>query len=184
MNNSISKHKYRKPENFTLVLCFDVVQNSQSLQYFLLNEEEASVNLTQKGATAGTYNFVKNDTLKFEIRVTNLLDKKGTGKVSDEDIEIMDCTLVSIKPPTYPYLSLFNKFSAVQNIKRKSWSHHKDKVYPNLCVFRSSTILKVKCTEGQWEISGYLSVKLAKDLARLYYFDPEGSAGGGLGTEQ
>jgi len=162
---------------YTLALQFDVNQGTQSLQYHFSNPEVTD------GALAGTFNFngpdnpKNDDTLQVSLKVT--------GNAADSpSVSVEDCTIVSVNNGKLgpSFLSPFSKKKAVSKVKILSFE---EKVGPDGRVELfglANKTLPVVADEGQWQISGYLSVVIklnGKPYNRIFTFDPEGSAGGG-----
>ena len=125
------------------------------------------------------------------------------------DFSVIDCTLVSVGTLGHletPHLSLFDEHNAVTNITEWGFLHQELETLPGsgkgkpsdktgskpdgstkAASMSSLDVLTVTAKNGQWAIAGYLSVHIKTQsgdgLPRLFYFDPEGSAGsgGGLG---
>lgn len=170
---------------YILELSFDALQITQSLQYRIFTEKGKQCEELSYGPFAGTFNFQQGENLLVRI-VGSAEGKKGSDNIPDLSVNIVNCTLVSIKPPSNDDLSLFDPYNACTTIS--DWSSPEsvtDKKDDRVTI--TTTALKplpVTAKTGQWKISGYLSVivKLnGKKMNRLYFFDPEGSVGGGGG---
>jgi len=181
---------------YTLKLSFDIRQVTQSLTYeFLLGEningsDSNNYPMEAGGPLAGTFNFQQNDEIFVEIIAT------APEGESMQDFAVKNCTFVSIPARMTEYLSLFDQTSACATVD--GWQSAKpipptpeDKAKNSQRFsIMSAKALSVVTQNGQWQISGYLSVQLppAKGIPsfngarhQLYFFDPEGSAGSGGG---
>jgi hypothetical protein len=112
------------------------------------------------------------------------------------DFAISNCTFVSVPARMTEFLSLFDETSActavenfgkVQPIPPTLEDEKKDSRRYSIT---SRQPINVQTQNGQWQISGYLSVQLpplgnVPELKgtrdQLYYFDPEGAVGTGGG---
>lgn len=166
--------------SFRLALEFDVNQVTRSLQYRFITQHGTPEE--QVGPLAGTYHFEKGD--EMSVSVT------ATAKKSDNvTFEVSDCTLVSIGTADLGkfFLSPFSETNAITNVP--DWPVPEPITTPadadagRVRLFTASkTILPVTSPEGQWKISGYLSVNITIDgkvYNRLFFFDPEGTSGSG-----
>ena len=106
------------------------------------------------------------------------------------EIEINDCSLVSIPEKGVEALSMFDPGDAIITVLgwTRSEPTQDKKNLTTTYTLTSQSPLLVKADKGQWKISGYLSVNLTvngENMNRLYYFDPEGTtgAGGGWGPD-
>lgn len=174
---------YSTAPTYILELSFDAVQVTETLQYRIFTEAGERCDELGHGPLAGTFNFQKNDQINIQI-VGSAESKPGRGGVPEFDYEIVDCTLVSIKPPGDQDLSFFDPANACTAIS--GWKTAKPVVDPeNSRITKKNTTkkpLQVTAEKGQWKISGYLSVIVnlnGQSMNKLYYFDPEGSVGDG-----
>lgn len=181
-------------QQYTLKLSFDLRQVTQSLAYEFVQKGNSNYPMEGDGPLAGTFNFQQGDEIFVEVVVAapNTIEPD----IFMSDFAVTDCTLVSIPARMTEYLSLFHKRSACAVVN--GWG----KVQPipltpedeRNHTRRFSTVsaeaLPVSTKNGQWQISGYLSVQLPPgdntplvDGTRhqLYFFDPEGSSGYGGG---
>ena len=133
-----------------------------------------------QGALAGTYHFNAGDTLGLKIT--------ATGNSSDDiGVSVTDCTIISVGTSSVGKydLSPFSRESAASKVDR--WAPPTaSKSAPDRMkvIVESDMILPVSAKNGQWKISGYLSVGLriaGESYNRLFFFDPEGSTGNGGG---
>lgn len=163
---------------YLLKLSFDERQVTQSLAYeFATNgKSNKPYPIQDDGPLAGTFNFQKGDEIFVEVTTTTA------------EFVVSNCTLVSIPARMTEFLSLFDHASACTTLDE--W--HDVQHAPKGSKFsrRSVKPLTVVTQNGQWQISGYLSVQLpangqtpSEDGVRhqLYYFDPESSSGTGGG---
>ena len=166
---------------YTLDLEFDINQITRSLQYKFSNPEKKT------GILAGTFNFNSSkgiDNSSMEVSVTATGNATGAPNVT-----IQDCTLVSVSNGDLgkSFLSPFDQKSAVAQIKKKEWAPLENMDAPDGRVKlygMASSRLPVVAQDGQWEMSGYLSVIIeidGREYNRVFTFDPEGTAGGGNG---
>ncbi|WOR15282.1 hypothetical protein RYZ27_01205 [Hyphomonas sp. FCG-A18] len=165
---------------YTLNLAFDIDQVTRSLQYEFSSPEGSP--LHSEGRLAGTCHFDVGDRLKIALTA------KGNKKDKME-ITVTDMTLVSIctlRPGKYD-LSPFDPYNA--SVRATDWDApvYTTKKKRTKAVTRALQPLYVTAPNGQWEMSGYLSVMIRKTddkgqihtIPRLFYFDPESSAGNG-----
>lgn len=164
---------------YTLALEFDINQVTRSLQYHFSNPEETV------GVLAGTFNFNPQGDPGEDILMATLT---ATGDASgNPQVTVKDCTLVSVSNGELgrTFLSPFSQSNAVS--KFEDWPELEPIAAPTgrVKLFAgSATKLPVIATEGQWEISGYLSVEIiwnGKAYNRVFSFDPEGTSGTGAG---
>lgn len=172
---------------YVLQLSFDVDQVTESLRYTFFDPLDDKVEELEAGPLAGTFNFKAGD----EVIVRVIAKKQAKNKAELEmplSVNITNCTIVSIKPPSEQDLSLFDRFNACTTISE--WSLPQENPIEGKLEKSVTTEalapLVVTAKSGQWKISGYLSTlieKGGKSIPLLYYFDPESSAGsgGGLG---
>lgn len=174
-----------KPSTYILRLSFDANQITQTLQYKFFTESGLPCDEETSGPLAGTFNFQDGDELQVQVVASAEADK-DTGRIPELQVNITNCTFVSIKPPVKQDLSLFDPYNACTTISE--WSLPETVIDPSAkSVSVTTTALKnliVTAKTGQWKISGYLSVitgEDSKEQKKLYFFDPEGSAGTGGG---
>lgn len=167
---------------YILKLSFDERQVTQTLAYeFLIQgdpnfEGKKRYQRENNGPLAGTFNFQEKDEIYIEV-VTNT-----------PDFVVTDCTLVSVPSRMTEFISLFDHKSACSTMS--VWGEVQTSSDGDQFLTRSEKPLTVVTQNGQWQISGYLSVQLpaggetpSEDGIRhqLYYFDPESSSGTGGG---
>jgi len=183
---------------YTLKLSFDLRQVTQSLAYeFVLGydgqgNDDNSYPMEHDGPLAGTFNFQQGDEIYVEVIAT--IPGNMEAETFLDDFAVTNCTLVSVPARMTEFLSLFNEKSACATVL--DWGKVKPvppRTGDNQRRFStlSTVALPVVTKNGQWQISGYLSVQLPPrgdvpilDGTRnqLYFFDPEGSSGvGGFG---
>ncbi len=166
---------------YTLELRLDTDQVTKALAYQVTGE--SGTPMPKYGPCAGTFHFEKGDTLFVSVIVS--------AKISDEvDIQLTDFTIASVPllaPGKYP-LSMFDQNRAcVQVNDWNTQERHEDLVTgEEFITINAKTPLNIVAEDGQWEFSGYLSTLINKTglagsqpTARLFYFDPEGTTGGG-----
>ena len=167
---------------YTLSLMFDVDQVTKALHYHIDGPKGSP--FKGEGRLAGTFHFNAGDEIRVCVKATSR--KKDKARFT-----ITDFTLASI--PTLPAgkydLSLFDRHRA--SIRVHDWGipeyGEDDSDEKSEITINALHPLLVTAANGQWEISGYLSVlieKLGENgemqlVPRLFYFDPEGSAGTG-----
>ena len=183
------------PGPYTLELSFDAAQITQSLRYAFYKNYDAKnpkdrilCEVENQGSLAGTYNFPQNAEINIVI-IAGVEGKEGGKTAPPLELNITNCTIVSIEPPVAQGLSLFDAHNACTSISE--WSLPEEitdmeqaKLMRKVRV-RSLNPLIVTADTGQWKISGYLSALYNTGkgpVARLFYFDPEGSAGAGAGA--
>ncbi len=171
------------PVNYLLELTFDADQVTQTLGYQLYGPNQVECTTEAYGPLAGTFNFNKGD--KLGIRV--VASKEGEPE-PELNVTITDCTLISIKSHQVKELSMFDPLKASTVIS--DWTKPVVNYDPNenrkTITFRALEFLDVNTENGQWKISGYLSVLMNQatgQSSQLYYFDPEGSVGSGGGFD-
>lgn len=164
---------------YTLVLSFDMEQVTESLRYAFWKNGTENYPQNILGRTAGTFNFDIGD--QVSILVVGTQEGKGA---AHPEFEVQDCSLVFVKAPQVFPLSLFDPNDAVARVS--AWSKPEPFTWPEPVVgytatsVRSANKFTVNSKTGQWKMSGYLSVKLG-NLTKMFFFDPESSAGGGAG---
>lgn len=182
---------------YTLKLSFDIRQVTQSLAYeFVLDspENEEIYPLEDKGPLAGTFNFQENDQIFIEVIAS--VPETTSSQMFESVFAVSNCTFVSVPARMTEFLSLFDQASACTTINQKGdWSGvtpiapTPENEFRRFSI-RSMNPLSVATKNGQWQISGYLSVQLPPlgkvpspggVRHQLYYFDPEGSSGNGGG---
>ncbi len=167
---------------YTLSLMFDVDQVTKALHYHI--DGPKGTPFKGEGRLAGTFNFNAGDEIHISVKATSRKRDKAR-------FTITDFTLASI--PTLPAgkygLSLFDKHRA--SIRVHDWGipeyGEDDADEKSEITINALHPLLVTAVNGQWEISGYLSVLIEKvgqdgemkQLPRLFYFDPESSSGTG-----
>ena len=175
---------------YTLKLSFDLRQVTQSLGHEFILQDNAGYSIENSGPLAGTFNFQKNDEIYVEVVATSAAESTTPRSVL-EKFTVENCTLVSIPAHMTEVLSLFSPTNACASVNGwsgiKNISTLEDNQKNTLRLStRSLTPLQVVTKNGQWQISGYLSVELtpqgAAPFPQLYFFDPEGSAGNGGGV--
>ena len=195
----MTETKQEKPINlistpYTLELSFDAAQLTQSLRYAFYQNYDAKnpkdrilCNMETQGKLAGTYNFQQGAEINIVI-IASVEGKEGSKKAPSLELNITNCTIVSIEPPEAQGLSLFDAHNACTSISE--WSLPEDMTRPeNMKLLRQVRVralnpLIVTADKGQWKMSGYLSALYntgVGPVARLFYFDPESSGGGGTG---
>lgn len=162
---------------YILRLSFDPKQITQSLGYEFLNVDgQQPYPMEAKGSLAGTFNFQENDQIFVEV-VTSIAD-----------FSVTNCTLVSVPARMTEFISMFDHTSACSTVE--NWNPVQESSDGSQFLIGSNEPLTVVTKDGQWQISGYLSVQLPAGGAtpsedgirhQLYYFDPEGSTGEGHG---
>ena len=185
---------------YTIKLKFDVRQVTQALEYEVVSGcgGTKAYPMDDVGRNAGTFNFQKGDEIFVQVIATAPAGNEEASHMMDDSVfNITNCTFVSIRAHEAANLSLFDDKSACHTVNE--WekaeainpsSADKKKNCHRYSIM-SSEGFTVMSENGQWKISGYLSVQLpplesntgSKDLRhQLYFFDPEGSSGnGGLG---
>jgi len=164
---------------FTLELTFDVDQVTKSLAYKI--KGKSGKPKPKRGRCAGTFSFNEGDELYVSVTANALLADMA-------DISITNFTLASIPllDPGKYYLSMFDQHRACIDIShwdipdRYQGNHPEDE---NITI-KSLHPLPIAAPNGQWELSGYLSMLINKETytapkPRLFYFDPESSTGSG-----
>ena len=173
----------QNPQNYVLKLCFAAEQVTESLQFYFYEDSGVPCEQVADGPLASTFNFKDGDTIKIKVMAC-----AGGNPYQPEppkfDMRINDFSLVSIPEVGVEDISMFNPKNAVTNIS--AWEVSEPKISPEngsvTIEATSSESLTVTAENGQWKISGYLSIsqRLNGDKAhKLYYFDPESSAGNG-----
>lgn len=171
-----------KKNTVKLILSFDADQVTKALNYDFVGPDGSL--FCEEGRLAGTYHFPK----KARIVVSVV----GIAKTSDKmRFTITDLTLVSVATllPGMSPLSMFDENRACVQIA--DWSlpdvvENKEKKRSETTMI-SGDILYPTAKNGQWEMSGFLSVLIEKNdengkpktYARLFHFDPEGTMGTG-----
>lgn len=173
----------QKPQNYVLELCFAAEQVTESLQFCFYDEKGNRCEQVGDGPLASTFNFSENDEIKIKVMATSGGNPNKRGN-SDFSMKINDCSLVSIPELGVEDISMFDPINAVTSIA--NWIPLKSTTNPEngrvTIEMESKKSLVVKAQNGQWKVSGYLSINQTlngKTENKLYYFDPESSAGFG-----
>lgn len=181
---------------YTLKLSFDVRQVTQSLAYEVIRQNNSKYPMEDEGPLAGTFNFEPEDEIIVEVIATAPAGNNNKQAMLD-DFSVSNCTLVSIPAHMQEFLSLFDETSACAAMS-ENWGNvtaipataADEKKNSRRYSITNSKALSVVTKNGQWQISGYLSVQLPPlgDVPvlkgkrnQLYFFDPEGSVGNGGG---
>ena len=179
----------QKPQNYTLELCFAAEQITESLQFCFYNEDHKRCEQVAHGPLASRFNFQKGDRITVKV-MGSAQTKPGKTRMPEFEMHINNCSLVSIPELGTDDISMFDSESAITNIG-EDWIQSEPVEDPEnervSIITTSETPLNVVTKEGQWKISGYLSVTQTyngKRTNKLYYFDPESSSGdGGWGPD-
>jgi len=169
--------------SYTLVLSFDYNQISESLRYTVWQENNQRYPQQRVGRTAGTFNFTQGD--RISVKVVGGYEN-GKDAPSTFNFTVQNCTLVFIKAPQVVDLSLFDPDNAVANVnfnnsmEKFNWPNGDMPAYQAWAV-TSTEQFSVTAQNGQWKLSGYLSVEI-NGTTKMFYFDPESSAGDGTGV--
>jgi len=183
---------------YTLKLSFDVLQVTQSLAYEFVLQDNSDYPMQDGGPLAGTFNFQAGDEISVEVIASIPASMDADTFVNE--FAVANCTFVSIPARMIEFLSLFDQTSACTAINqvnadgKSNWAEVKS-ISPTPQGLRRFAIqslkpLPVVTKEGQWQISGYLSVQLPPlghvptsggVRHQLYFFDPESSTGDGIG---
>lgn len=167
---------------YTLSLKFDADQVTKALHYHFDGPKGSP--FQPEGRLAGTYHFGAGDAL--HVKVTATANKKDKAKFTVTDFTL--ASIPTLQPGKY-FLSLFDQYRACTRVT--DWGvpvmGEDDGDTRDEITVKALHPLMITAPNGQWEISGYLSVlieKLDKDgqikqIPRLFYFDPEGSSGSG-----
>lgn len=184
---------------YTLKLSFDLRQVTQTLAYeFVQGIDQKGPNINSyamedEGPLAGTFNFQQGDEISIDVIATAPADEE---QAVLKDFDVTNCTFVFVPAHMTEFLSLFDEKSACTAVE--AWGPiqpippTKEDQKKNSRRFSISSVkaLPVTTKDGQWQISGYLSVQLPPlgDVPvlngtrnQLYFFDPEGSSGTGGG---
>lgn len=169
-----------EPKRYVLTLAFDVDQVTRALQYSIENEEGSPYRA--EGRCAGT--------LQLDEGTELILNVQGYSRKKDAaNFVITDCVLAFI--PTLPVgtveLSMFDQHRATTHISEWGLPHKAKEEDKNvIATIPALHPLTVIAKNGQWEMSGYLSVLIEKQnkgetqtQSRLFYFDPEMTSGTG-----
>ena len=193
-----TKKKELPPRHLILRLRLDSRQVTQALRYSVYTLDGEPCDFETMGPYAGTFNFRKGDDIQIEVQAT--LHKY---KNYFPDFSVINGSIMCITSPASagenPNLSPFDPNNACTSIS--AWSEQED--IPKSKVFSKEELSlmdkgeKIKCVQvkalksiivgvnkGRWQMSGYLSTLYyvdGKQYSRLYFFDPEGSAGTGAG---
>ena len=181
------------PQQYTLKLNFDLRQVTQTLAYEFVLGQGGSQDYPMKddGPLAGTFHFQPGDEIFVEVIATAPV---GDGEAVMQDFKVSNCTFISVPAHMNEFLSLFNETSACAVMDDEGWGAVNplpgvDSTSRRFSISNDKP-LPVVTKNGQWKISGYLSVQLPplgnvpiREGVRnqLYFFDPEGSTGKGGG---
>ena len=176
------------PQNYTLELCFAAEQITESLQFCFYDEGGNLCTELTHGPLASTFNFEQGDTITVKV-MGSAQGESRESSMPEFDMEINNCTLVSIPPTSVNDLSMFDPQNAITTIGmwgKPEIEENQERLTVSITT-QSRKPLEVTANTGQWKISGYLSVTETlngKTTNKLYYFDPEGSSGdGGWGPD-
>jgi len=193
----MSSQNNHKPD-YVMKLIFSPDQITEALTYELypvIQDNSSEITLGDQcspegfGPCAGTYHFKRGD----KIRVDLICNVKTPDKLNQRpgiNLDVKTFTIVSIGPNTQKYLSLFEKEHACITLtdwtELKPVRNKKNKDFIS-AIYESKDYMHVKAENGHWKMSGYLSVlidvkhpgKKRERTARLFYFDPESTAGSG-----
>lgn len=169
-----------------LKLRFDAKQVTKALDYSFEGKDGSIYR--KEGRCAGTYHFPSGGHMSVKVI--------GTGPANQEfRFAVTDFTITSIptQVPAQSPLSMFDPGNACISVNEWALPKHKPtgsdeevQVY-----VRARKKLPLLVPNGQWKLSGFLSVRIEKSEAsgekvvqdRLFYFDPESTAGSGGGIE-
>lgn len=168
-------------ENIQLNLRFDADQVTKALDYSFQTESGDNI-YREDGRCAGTFHFPTGGMLDIGLIMT--------AKSKDEvQFHIIDFTLVSVStlPLGKSSLSIFSESNACSSVNHWGIAERKEKNDMTTIKVQARERLPIVNSNGQWKISGYLSVmiekkenkKKTKKMARLFYFDPEATSGTG-----
>lgn len=180
----------QNPQNYVLELSFAAEQVTESLHFVFYDEEGNRSDQVTHGPLASTFNFQQGDRIALKV-MASAESKPGESKIPDFEMRINNCSLVSIPELGVDDISMFDPTNAVTNIPDTEWIQSPPVEDPEnnrvTIEAKSPAPLIVTAKNGQWKISGYLSINQTidgKPANKLYYFDPEGSAGtGGWGPD-
>lgn len=174
---------------YTLQLNFDIRQVTRALNYKILGPNDDKCEKLDTGPLAGTFNFQAGDELAIEvIGASPNDDSDAKPDMILDSMSVTDCTLISIPANMREALSLFDPQDATSYLAKWSEAENttpsagpaKDTKYLRC---KSNKTLSIVSKEGQWKVSGYLSIVLmtadGKSFPQLYFFDPESSSGTG-----
>ncbi len=175
------------PKTYILELCFAAEQITESLQFCFYDEKGNRCEQLAHGPLASTFNFQKGDRIDVKV-MASAENTPGKRKMPGFSMNIINCSLVSIPELDVDDISMFDPTNAVTNLPGTDWISSpmiEDPVNNRVTIesnLRES--LTVTAKNGQWKMSGYLSISQiynGKKSNKLYYFDPEGSTGVGWG---
>ncbi|MEM9619769.1 MAG: hypothetical protein AAF936_17590 [Pseudomonadota bacterium] len=172
--------------HFTLELILDVDQITRALHYEINGEQGTP--FQPSGRLAGTFHFNQGD--EVDVCVKAISNKKDDVQIAVTDFTIASIPTLNVAHSSKNYLSMFDRDKAVVNVS--TWGLPEKK---NCSDDRIETTIgslhtfQVVAPNGQWRMSGYLSVVLKKTgqsrpIPCMYYFDPEGSTGTGGDIEE
>jgi hypothetical protein len=165
-----------------LELEFDADQVTGSLDYRFIGSTGSI--FRREGRCANTFHFPSGGNLFVEVT--------GTARKADKmRFMVNDFTLASISTlgPDKSDLSLFDPGLACISISNwdDSVVEQNDVAGTSRTTIRATNPLPLVAKDGQWQMSGYLSVAIEMlnktgklvTMQRLFYFDPESTAGSG-----
>ncbi len=175
---------------YHLDLMFDVDQVTKALHYHI--DGPKGTPFQREGRLAGTFHFNAGDEIFVTVKAT--AQKKDKAQFTVTDLTLASIPTLSASSSPKNFLSLFDQHRA--SIRVADWGipergEDDDDVRTEITV-KALHPLVVCAPNGQWEISGYLSVLIEKrgqdgapqQIPRLFYFDPEGSTGSGGDIEE
>ena len=174
--------------DYILNLTYDIRQITQSLVFEFCQHDGSISRPVEAGALAGSFNFQAGDTIKPQVTVLSAAHADKNNSLANilDELTINECMMLSIGARMVDALSMFDEARASQTVAK--WDEQVDVTTPedmgkNIKRLQQAAQepFKVVSKNGQWKVSGYLSVTMvnmaAESLSRLYYFDPEGSTG-------
>ena len=177
----------RKPQNFVLKLCFAAEQVTESLQFYFYEDSGVPCEQVADGPLASTFNFQGGDKITIKV-MASAGGNPNQLEPPEYNMRINNCSLVSIPEIGVEDISMFNPKNAITDVSEWNLSEpvkNKDNGTTTIEAVSHET-LTVTAENGQWKISGYLSISQilnGKKSNKLYYFDPEGSTGLGWGDQ-
>jgi len=167
-------------EKIKLELRFDVDQVTKALNYRFRDKDKKSI-FREDGKCAGTFHFPIGGELEVAVIVDSLTEEEA-------QVCVMDFTLASVStlPPATSDLSMFDIHSACSTVDHWGIPERQEKKKKTTIIISSRDRLPIVSDNGQWQISGYLSVLIERKrdgkkqkTSRVFFFDPEGTTGSG-----
>ncbi len=174
-----------KQRHYTLELIIDVDQITRALHYRITGDRGSP--FQQAGPLAGTFHFNRGD--EVTVCVKAISNAKDKAQISVTDFTLASIPTLAVTHSRNTYLSMFDPDNAVVSVSTwglpETSEYERDNGVEEIeTAINALHKFKVTAPNGQWRMSGYLSMLIKKEdqaepTACMFYFDPEGSTGSG-----